>query len=483
MSAEAPPRLPAPLYLTGTGPETPMGGDGDLAATAELLGRPLRPWGHLVADTGLARVDDHWRFPMVVLSVPRQAGKTTLAATVAIDRCLRFPGAQVWYTAQSRTDAAQRLADMAHLLEASVLRPWGRRDPPRGIHGGTWDYRVTMGVGNEAVTFPNGSALRVFAPREDSLHGSVTDLVIIDEARFFPASLGAGLMAAALPTQVTRDGQVWITSTAGGPESTWLAELMEQGRGLVDDPDTQVCYAEWGIGDDVMEGDLLEAVWDAHPAAGLPGGPRWEAVKFAAETMPAWQLAHEYGNRWRSAEASRLVPAVWWESTVTDGGPQGDVCFAVDVSPERSAAAVLACGGGVVEVVAVRPGVGWAAQEVLRLVERWDPPVVAVDPGGPAVTVAETLRPQLEGRLVELKTRDVVAACGGFYDALRAGSVAHRPDPDLDGAVPEASRRSAGGSWVFSRANGGHVLVAACLAHWADRQTSLAPSGEGWFVS
>jgi len=466
---------PQPRYLTGTGPETSPGDTG-LVATAELLRRPLRPWQEQIAARALEEAAGRWRYPMVVFSVPRQAGKTTFAAVVAMSRCLSVDGAQVWYTAQSRTDAAARLVEMGNLLRTSPLRGY------QGVNGGEWDYRITMGAGNEAVMFPNGSAVRIFAPREDSLHGSVTDLVIIDEARFFTSATGAELMAAALPTQVTRNGQIWVTSTAGGPESTWLAELMEQGRASVDNPASKVCYAEWGIGDDVASGDLLEAVWQSHPAAGMVGGPTRAAVEFAAETMPAWQFAHEMGNRWRTVESSRLIPAVWWSATEAEFGNRDErVVLAVDAAPDRSAGAVVASAGGVLEVVAAKGGVRWLAGKVTELVERYQPVAVVVDPSGPAVTVADELRRLLGERLVAVKTRELVAACNGLYDAAEAQELKHVPDTDLDQAVSVASKRALSGSWAFSRDDGGHVLVAAALAHWAECRP--ADPVEGWFVS
>jgi hypothetical protein len=104
-----------------------------------------------------------------------------------------------------------RLLRRSPLVEGSTHRGWQR--VAAGISS------VRGATGNEEIEFANGAQLRVFAPAEDSLHGSVTDLVVFDEARFFDQRHGDGLIAAALPTQATRDGQIWIPSTAGGPDS------------------------------------------------------------------------------------------------------------------------------------------------------------------------------------------------------------------------------------------------------------------------
>jgi hypothetical protein len=362
-----------------------------------------------------------------------------------------------------------------------------RRSPLRQLAGqprvapddGSWDYRVRGHNGAEAVTFANGSQLRVFAPAQDSLHGSVTDLVVIDEARFFDEPRGRGLMAAVLPTQATRNGQLWIVSTAGGPESVFLADELDAGRRSLGVSRPRRAHAEWGIGD-VPGDDLLEAVWAAHPSAGLPGGPRRDALAVAADSMPAWQFAHEYGNRWQTVEDVRLLPAgAWARSAATELGAGAPV-FAADVAVDRSAAAIVACVAGTVQLVEQRPYADWVVPRLLELVGRWDPPAVAVDAAGPAGTVAEQLRPHLGDTLVTTSSRELAAACGGFYDALMADppGVRHTPSAVLDDAAAGAARRQLGQAWVFNRVSSGPAMLAMVLAWWVWQRMPAAAAPE-----
>jgi hypothetical protein len=412
----------------------------------------------------------------MVVCVPRQSGKTRLVLSVCVDRALSQEGVRCWYTAQHRKDAVYRWRDLVRLLRGSPLRE-------RRTHAGhkdtePWDYRVRAAAGDSEIEFANGSSIAVFAPVEDSLHGSVTDLVVLDEARFFDPFQGDGLLAAALPTQATRDGQVWITSTAGGPDSLFLARQVEAARASVDRPDGRIGVAEWGIDPDVPPGGLLEAVWAAHPSAGLPGGPVRDALAVAAEQMPGWQFAHEYGNRWRTeAEARVLPPGAWEQCRQTEPLAPGRPTFAVDVPPDRSESTIVACVDGVLEVVDHVPTVTVAAR-VVELVEAWDPVCVAVDAAGPAGTVAEQLRPVFD-RLVVTSTRELQVACAGFYDAVHAGTVRHRPSLLLDQAAALAVKRPVGQAWVWSRVDGGAPLVAASLALWASQREAppvLEPS-------
>jgi hypothetical protein len=463
-----------------------------LPRTAALLGLDPWPWQLRVARMGLSRRAGRWRYPIVVVVVPRQSGKTRLTMLVALDRCLTKAGAQVWYTAQSRADALLRWREVVRWLRSTQLVEGRSRF---GVLDTGWDYRLRQAIGNEEIEFSNGAQLRIFAPAEDSLHGSVTDLVVLDEARFFDARHGDGLMGAVLPTQATRDGQVWIPSTAGDPGSLFLARQVEAARASLGSKDARVAIADWGISPDVCDGDLLEAVWANHPAAGLSGGPVLDALKVAGEQMPAWQFAHEYGNRWRTAAEARVIPASAWAACESVAVlPEGRLIFAADIAPDRSEATVVAAvatgpaaassagdppvagagpplelapiGRPALEVVDHRPGAGWVAERLVELAAEWDAAAVVIDAAGPAGTVADQLRP-IYDRLVVTSTRDLQAACAGFYDAALAGALTHRPSVVLDGAVGMATKRTVGQSWVWSRVDGGTPLVAASLAWWA----------------
>jgi hypothetical protein len=425
------------------------------------------PWQQRAARVIYSRRGGRWRYPIVVVVVPRQSGKTTLVLALAIDRCRAIDGAQVWYTAQSRMDAVLRWRDAVRLLRRSDL-------VEGDTHGGWkrtgWDYRVRGAAGAEEIEFANGSQLRVFAPAEDSLHGSITDLVVLDEARFFEARHGDELIAAALPTQATRDGQIVIPSTAGGPDSRFLARQVEIARAQLGEPDARVALIDYGIEVEAATSDgLLDAVWRSHPSAGLAGGPVYDALAVAADHMPAWQFAHEYGNHWRTDADVRVLPSSAWAATLyPDPLPPGAVVFAADIPPDRSESFICAASCGVVEVVEVLPAAR-VPTRLLELVAEWQPTAVAIDAAGPAGTVADQLRP-IYDRLVVTSTRDLQVACAGLYDAVLDGTAAHRPNVALDTAAANATKRSLGQAWVWSRVDGGSVLVAASLARWVEQR-------------
>ena len=96
-----------------------------VAETARLLGLELMPWQQHVADVAL-EVDPATgllAYREVVLTVPRQAGKTILGLAAKTHRCLGFGGPQnVLYTAQDRIHALAKWEDdQIPALQASPL--------------------------------------------------------------------------------------------------------------------------------------------------------------------------------------------------------------------------------------------------------------------------------------------------------------------------------------------------------------------------
>src|SRR5215471_15214010 len=81
-------RGPAPAIATARTPERLTFG-GAVAKLAAAMGRPLMPWQSYVADVAL-EVDDAGRFcyQLVLVTVPRQSGKTTLFEAVLDHRAL-----------------------------------------------------------------------------------------------------------------------------------------------------------------------------------------------------------------------------------------------------------------------------------------------------------------------------------------------------------------------------------------------------------
>jgi Phage terminase-like protein, large subunit len=410
---------------------------------------------------------------MVLVTVPRQSGKSTLVRALGVQAALA-EGGRAWYSAQTRNDARDGWMDAVEAVTRSPLAP---------------AVQVRLTNGSEALRVSStGGTFRVFAPTPEGLHGRQVDRVFFDEIWAHDAQRGTELLSAAVPAMATRPRpQVWLLSTAGTDASTWLKErvaagrdaaLAQSGRGLA--------YFEWSLPDDADPADL-DAVCAAHPAVGLTI-PR-EAVEAARATLPAGEFARGYGNRWTSAVETVLDPAAWAatavEETVTrDAGP---VAFGVDLARDRSCASIVAAGVSpvtgrlVLEVVDHAEGVGWVRARVAELVERWKPAAVCLDPVGPSATAADELTKDATAPLVTTRSRELATACLQLYDAVHGASALRlgvHPHAALDAAAVAAGKRALAGGWAWDRVSEVPMtpLIAATLAMWALDHAPEAPA-------
>lgn len=168
---------------------------------ARALGTPLLPWQRLVC-----RVATEWewqehpqthkpvkvyRYPKVVLTVPRQCGKSTLVKVILITRALAQKGRRAFFTAQTGVAARDHYAGMTAAIRGSVF-------------GKT--VKIRESADRPAITFQNGSAVSPFTPKPESLHGKTFDDLVLDEIFAFSQELGDGILGGALLAMQTRLG-------------------------------------------------------------------------------------------------------------------------------------------------------------------------------------------------------------------------------------------------------------------------------------
>lgn len=429
------------------------------------------PWQRLVADTALEVLPSgEWAYPVVLVTVQRQAGKTSLLSPVAAHRCLTVPRAKAWYTAQSRTLGREKFVhDYMPTLAGSPLAP---------------RLKFRHSNGSEEIAFPGGSRWQLFAPVADALHGTSNHLVAIDEAWAFDWARGNELEAAILPTFAAVDGQLWIVSTAGTAASTWLKSLVDKGREAAGAAEAEgLAYFEWAIADDADPADL-DAVEAAHPAHGIT--LRRRALEAAQRTMDPGEFARAFGNRWTSA-AERVVSEAAYRAACLGSVPEqpeaGAVVLAVDAHPDAHDAAIVVAwpdesrAAVVAEVVDARPGTDWVPARLAELCEKWRPAWVVYDRKGPARHLVAEAAESIEFPSHGTSAEEYADACGSFLKDL--GDRLRLVDsPELAEAAASAAKRRLGESWAWGRrASGGSIspVVGATLGYWGARHAPEPP--------
>ena len=418
------------------------------------------PWQRYVADVA-TEVDERGQFvyPIVLVLVQRQSGKTTLAGAKNIENCLQSPDRRAWYTAQTGQHASDRWLEMVRLFTSSPLA--------RLAH-------ARLSNGAQSLQFVNGSTLRPHPPTEDSLHSKQSDVNDIDEGWYFTEAHGQALLQAITPTTTTRlyatgqRPQLWVWSTEGTIESTWLNALIARARA----GDPAIAFFDWGIGPDVDPTDL-PAVAAAHPGFGHLFG--METLVDAAAQLPPGEFARAYGNR-RTGATERVIPAEPWNAARTlDALPDGVVGFGaavgVDGVDTSIVAAVRRGRDVVVEVVDHLPGTHWGLDRVVELQAKHGG-AFAIDNRGPSASLHDQAE-RADVALIPMNTAAVTAACQNVLTWISQPQpqFRFRPHPALDDAAELATRRwVSDGAWVWGRRQSvGSIaaLEAATNAAWA----------------
>jgi hypothetical protein len=430
---------------------------GQIAAVASALGWELLPWQRLVADVaGEVNPDGTWRYPTVIVTTPRQSGKSTLIGSVLAHRAIRQKDSLHWYTAQAGKDANETWRKWEYKL--------GEAMP------GRWGMRYAQGTERAHFTASNG-VIRPFAPTPKSLHGQQSDTVVLDECWAYSTEQGEQLLQAVIPTQATRPmRQLWIVSTAGTENSTWFRSWIKRGREAVEDPDAGIAYFEWSAPDDADPED--PEVWrDFHPGYGSLIDDH--AMSSALDQFGLDGFSRGYLNRWPTAAESWR--AGWPMLATAEGIPEGlPVFLAADASLNQrhaaiGAAALLPDGRISVEVIDARPGTAWLGERLQEIARRHRAEVIIGSNGPLAFLIEELTRAGV--RVSAAGTGDYAAAGDRFRTLVMERRIAHQADPRLDMAVDAIDVHSGVNRAVWRRSRGaGDVdvspLIAVSFAAW-----------------
>lgn len=460
---EKPPSLAcSPRWATPRNPARETRG-GEVARISQALGTPLMWWQRLVADVAMEIDPFTGRlvYRKVVLTVPRQSGKTTLILGSMVHRGLVMTQVvgkpqKIVYTAQKRLKARQKWEDEhIPIIQRSPFA--GLMLPPR------------RQIGQEAIRWRNGSLHGLDAPSKDAVHGEVLDEGVIDEAF---AQADDRLEQGMKPAMLTRNSpQLWVPSTAGKSktESRYLWGEIEAGRLAVETGiDTGTAYFEWSAPHDADPGD--EDVWIAcMPGLEINGGLiPIEAIRSDYQSWVAKGALDEfrraYLNQWVDEQPHdwQVIGEAAWTALTDLNAPRPDnPAFAVDITPDRSWGCIAVAGGRWdgntgVEIVAHDRGTSWIIPKLLEI-QSWEHCAIVIAPFGPAARLID------EAEAVGLEIwkpslREYAAACTRLYDGCGVNPtdpawLRHPGDPALNAAVAGCLRRALGqdGAWMWSR--------------------------------
>ncbi|MFF9625437.1 terminase [Streptomyces griseosporeus] len=465
-----------PRFLSSAGQEAV-----ELAAHAGL---ELMPWQQHVLDVGLReREDGQWAAFEAAVNVPRQNGKggiieaRELAGLYLLGERLIIHSAHEFKTSRV---AFQRIQSL--ILGCPDLRKRVKR--------------VLNNTTETSITLTSGQQLQFIARSGGSGRGWTGDCNILDEAMI----LGDDAMGALMPTMsAVENPQLWYMGSAGiGHQSVQLARLRRRALAALESgtPDPSLAYFEWSMDPHLdecppgcTEHDNADdpATWaKANPSLGYlitPEFVRNERASlgssgiFERERLGVGDYPSDEADTWQViAEDAWRALAVGEVAAVAEARSAGPVALSIDMTPERSHAAISAAfpyqGGVHVTVVDHRPGTGWIVERAKELHAKYSPRCWVVDPASPAASLIAELEDEETGLGVEVvkpKAREMAAACGQFYDAVTTQALTHFDDAPLASALAGAQKRPLGDAWAWARRIVSvdiSPLVAATLAKW-----------------
>lgn len=419
-----------PKYATPYNPTATTDGHRQ-ALIADGMGKSFMEWQRYTACVAGERTAfGNLRYEIVIVTVPRQSGKTTLVGPVQIDTVISTPNVKTFYTAQTGKDARSRFTDLVNLVKSSPM-------------SGVAKFRYS--AGDEGIIFPNGSAIKIFAPTEQALHGETPPKVTLDEIWAFEEAFGDAMLEdAILPAQMTLEGirQVWMISTAGTALSTFMKKWVDRGRASVLDrlaggnggQWAKIAYFEWGLpeGGDPYD---LETIAAFHPAVGYTVTA--EGLLAYSANMARAKWLRSFCNVWTEA-ADPVVSMELWDSLVMSDRvkrpTRREIAITYEVAPDNECAAVMASwvdarGTPCSRVLHAAPGTTWLVDFLVTLYTQWQPAVFGADDGGPTRVVTAELRRRLkdpEGEKVRtLNAREFGTACVALLGDIRDKNFRH----------------------------------------------------------
>ena len=405
------------------------------------LGTPAMPHQQLVTDIGFEIIPETGlpAYRAVVMTFPRQTGKTSTVLGIETERCVVWKLPQkVLYTAQTGSDAREKLVeDQLPILQERM---------------GRYLLKPRLSNGKEAIRFRNGSRIVLTASSEKSGHGGTIDLGVLDECF---ADQDNRREQTILPMIKTKPlAQILICSTVGDEKSVYLNRIMEIGRAAAAaDKGHGIAYFEYSVPEDA-DFENPAVWWEFMPGLGYTITE--DAIRYDFETMELEEFKRADCNIRKKASNERVIPEATWEAVqhaTADVKRDGKVCFGIAVHPERNFSAIGVSDGQVCGLIDHREGTGWIEDRARQIHDRWGGKFV-VDGGGPAASIADDLVNNNKvpaDKVEKLTTPQMVAACSRIYDNIADMRIMIRRHERLDIAVAGLAKRPVGDRFVWDR--------------------------------
>lgn len=403
------------------------------------------PWQHGIGQIALAkRQDGSYAASVggVVLSIPRQTGKTYLIGWLVFALCTLNPGLTVIWTAHHTRTSDETFGKMRAMAIKEDVR--------KHILG-----RPRAANGQQAINFRNGSRI-LFGAREQGFGRGFdkVDVLVLDEAQILTESAMGDMVPA---TNAAPNGLVFLMGTPPRPGKD-PGEVFSSRRSDALDGDEDTALVEFSAdpGARVIDWDQLAK---ANPS--FPKRTNKTAILRMQKLLGSDDnfRREAYGIWDEAAGDEAIFSRSKWDEMRGETPTGGNVSYGVKFSPDNGRLALTVastCDDGkvFVEVVdysttasGIGPGAAWLAER-----SRTCDAIVIDGQSHAGLLVEELLKRNVHPRkIVRPGADEVITGSARFFELFHANALRHSGQPGLANDIAGTAKRPIGrqGGWGF----------------------------------
>lgn len=409
----------------------------------------------------------------VVLSLPRQVGKTFTIGNIILALCVNQPKLKILWTAHRTRTSGETFKFMQGLVNRQKILPYVKE--------------VRRANGQEEISFRNGSRV-LFGARESGFGRGFdsVDMIVFDEAQILSHKALDDMVPA---TNTAPNALVVYVGTP--PKPSDVSEVFTDKREQALTGKTKdLLYVEFGA-DRGANPDSRAAWRRANPS--FPARTNESAILRMRRQLSEASFRREALGIWDEVVKTELaIDRKAWKKTLGEGEVVRSRCFAVKFSVDGQLVGLAAAGklsDGTVLVDGLRvemasQGIGWLVDYLTDPQRLGGTAQIVVDGKSGTGYLVDRLHDEgVKKRVVLLpSTGDVVSAHAMFAAAITEGTMTHRAGKELDREAGHAVRRRIGtqGGFGWDAPDGDSVVLldAVTLAFWAAKTTRRRPKGQ-----
>lgn len=436
------------------------------------MGMPLDGWQQGVARLALAKREGGLYAAGeggVVLSIPRQVGKTYLIAALVFALCTLFPNLTVIWTAHRTRTHNETFKKMQSMSRRKKIAPYVAN--------------VRAANGEQEITFVNGSRI-LFGARESGFGRGFdeVDVLVLDEAQILSEDAMSDMVPA---TNAAPNGLVFLMGTPPRPKDPGDVFAGARKRALEGDEDT--VYVEFSADPDAKSDDRRQLA-KANPS--YPHRTSESAIRRMQKLLGSDESFRREGfGIWDEEKLDpKAIKVAAWDRLKAALPEESVVSYGVKFTADGSGVALVAAHKPPLGPVHIQPlkqanlgeGIDWLVKELVALAPGAAQIVIDGKAGvGALISELNDAGVRNKKQLLVPPLDQVLAAHTMFEQNIISGGLSHGGQKEFTAQVTAAKKRTIGksGGWGWDAPEGGTVvsLDAATLAFWAAKVSKRKP--------